>query len=367
MGNIFREFASQGNTGAQSAIFRNEEALTPEFLPESLEHRQAQINEIAYALRGIPAGKKCENLLLVGPSGTGKTSCSRFVLKQLSEYTGRAVPIYVNCWEFSTRFSVLNLVATKLGEIMPRRGIAADEIMDRISQICRNEKKTPVIVLDEADRLFISKYGEEKILYDIARSGEIFGAHFGLVAITNNANLLSMVDQRIKSSVQMHQLNFEKYTPSQLKDIVSVRAKEAFCQGALDEEVIPVCAAIGAKNNGDARVSITTVWKAGLAAERQGAKKVLVSHVKEASKEVIAQIRQKDLEMVSDAEKSIIAAIKSAGGQIESGALYAKLEKSGVQERTARNYIEKLELGGFLEATEVQKQHGRTRLIRLLV
>ncbi|MBM3229725.1 AAA family ATPase [Candidatus Parvarchaeota archaeon] len=364
MQNIFREVAARAD--AQSgAIFKNESALTPEYLPDALVHRQSYITELAYALRNIPVGKKPENLLLVGSSGTGKTSCSRHVLLQLAQYTQKAVPIYVNCWEFSTRFSILNFVATKLGEILPRRGIAADEILDRIGQICRMEKRVPVLVLDEIDRLFVSQKDEWKVLYDFARSGELFGVSFGLIGITNDANLLSGADQRINSSVGFRKLAFEKYTPAQLKDILFSRASEAFFPNALDLEVVPVCAAIGAKNNGDARVSIAALWKAGRLAEKEGVKKVQVSHVKSVSGEVLEEIRNRDIELLSDNEKIIISSVKSNGGRIESGRLYKILSEKKIEERTARNYIEKLVAGGFLNLQHLQLAHGRTREIAL--
>ncbi|HQT45549.1 MAG TPA: AAA family ATPase, partial [Candidatus Micrarchaeota archaeon] len=267
--NIFREVSQSGSDGG---IFRNEDALMPNYLPDSVLHRQREISEIAYALRNIPKGKKPENMLLTGPTGTGKTTCARHVLRELSDYTQRAVPIYVNCWEYSTRFSILNLVVTKLGEILPRRGIAVDEIVDRISQICKLENKVPVLVLDEIDRLLISAHGEEKLLYDIARSSENFGVNFGLIGITNNESFQSLLDPRVKSSLSFVHMKVDRYSPSQLKDILRARADIAFSPSSIDSEVVPVCAAMGAKYGGDARVSITTPWKAGRHAEKSGAR-----------------------------------------------------------------------------------------------
>ncbi len=360
--NIFRQVAVSGSDGG---IFRNEEALMPNYLPDSVLHRQREISEIAYALRNIPRGKKPENMLLTGPTGTGKTTCARHVLRELSDYTQRAVPIYVNCWEYSTRFSILNLVVTKLGEILPRRGIAVDEIVDRISQICKLENKVPVLVLDEIDRLLISAHGEEKLLYDIARSSENFGVNFGLIGITNNESFQSLLDPRVKSSLSFVHMKIDRYSPAQLKDILRARADIAFSPSSIDSEVVPVCAAMGAKHGGDARVSITALWKAGRHAEKRGARKVLVEDARSVASEVLEEIKKQDFALLTDIEKEIVKIVRDNGGKIESGPLYEKLAKKGIEDRNARNYISKLLAGEFLKAEDVQKKLGRTREISI--
>jgi len=86
-------------TSAEKEIFQGERALMPDYLPEVMPHREKQIEEIAYSLRGAAEGKRTENVLIFGTSGTRKTSSVTYVLKQLQEYSQKVVPIYVNCWE----------------------------------------------------------------------------------------------------------------------------------------------------------------------------------------------------------------------------------------------------------------------------
>src|SRR3989338_9451585 len=87
----------------EQRIFKDERALMPEYLPDVLPHREREIREIADALRGAADGRGAENLLLTGPTGTGKTSVSKYVLKELADYSSRVVPLYINCWEVTTR------------------------------------------------------------------------------------------------------------------------------------------------------------------------------------------------------------------------------------------------------------------------
>src|SRR5271157_416568 len=98
--NIFKKMSTENE------VFQDERVLMPDYLPEVMTHRERQIEEVAYGLKGAAGGKKTENMLILGPSGTGKTSTVRYVLKQLQEYSQKVVPIYINCWESSTRHSI---------------------------------------------------------------------------------------------------------------------------------------------------------------------------------------------------------------------------------------------------------------------
>lgn len=354
MENIFRKIS------AEKEIFKDERALMPDYLPEVMPHREEEIKEIAYSLRGAAEGKRMENLLVIGSSGTGKTSSVKYVFKQLQEYSQRVMPIYINCWEFSTRHSILSNIAYTLGEFIPRRGISTDEIIARISEVLRKEKRTPVVALDEVDRLFATQYDEEKVLYDLARAKELFSVDFGVVAITNSNEFLLKLDQRIKSSLVQKQLFFKQYSPVELKDILKSRAKVAFYPESLCEEVIPLCAARAAKNNGDARLAINLLWKAGKIAERENADKVREEHVRRAFDEVGSEEGEK----LVGREREIYEFVKERG-EVTSSELYERFKEES--DRSLRNYITKLCELGFLtaEVRSMAGERGRRRVIKV--
>lgn len=355
--NIFKKIS------VEREIFQDERVLMPDYLPEVMPHREKQIEEIAYGLKGAAGGKKTENMLIIGPSGTGKTSTVRYVLKQLQEYSQRVVPIYINCWESSTRHSILNNIASTLGEFIPRRGISTDEITDKIGEVLKKEKKTPIIALDEVDRLFASPSDEEKVLYDLARAKELFSTDFGVVAITNNNEFLMKLDQRIRSSLVQKQIAFKQYTPIELKDILKSRAKLAFCPESLSEGVLPLCAARAAKNNGDARLAINLLWKAGKMAERENSEKVSEEHVKRAFEEV-GEGEQVE-ERLQGREREIYEFVKEKG-EITSTEVYEKFKDE--TDRSIRNYISILVSLNLITAKETKGgvgKRGKTRVIKI--
>jgi len=357
MANLFASRAGE------NAIFRDEGALLPDYLPEVLPHRERELKELVDALQGFARGRKGENALLVGPTGTGKTSAARFVLKQLQEFTSKVVCVYDNCWQTSTRHGILSSIALALELAVPRRGVSSDEIMSSVVEAVKQGGKNVIVVLDEVDRLFAVKGEEWEVLYDLLRAGEMHGIHFGLIGITNSEELLASIDARIRSSLAQKQIQFKQYSPQQLKDILKERAKIAFVQDALDDEVIPLCAAIGAKRGGDARVAISVLWKAGRQAERENARKVSLEHVKKVKMDEYEVIEAK----LNEIEKKIVAAVRKKG-ELTSGELYKML---GEAERTIGTYVNNLEKLGILETKLLEKKEekggvlGKTKLIWL--
>jgi len=376
MPNIFRK------SGGENRIFRDESVLLPDFLPNELPGREHEIKELVYCVQPSSENRQPEHALIVGPPGTGKTSTARFVLKELSAYSQRPLPIYINCWVHSSRFAIFSVLADALGEIMPRRGIAADEIFGRIVEIAKKEGRLPILVLDEVDRLESGSDGVQ-VLYDLCRAGEMHSLKTGVVAITNDEEFHTRLDNRVRSSFIQHTLKFPAYGVPQLREILKQRAEIAFMPGALDEEVAPLCAAVSFKKGGDymlrhgsppaaaggdARVALALLLSAGKAAERENASKVEVKHVRQIEEQALASSSVKavrKLPEMDEVDARLVALVKAAGkGGMESGILYGKMKRFE-GERAIRNRLESLEKSGILIAETKQLSQGRTRVIRI--
>jgi cell division control protein 6 len=66
--------------GAMSAgrIFKDLEKLSPRYVPSTLPHREKQIGELYNAFREAlttPSKALLKTIQIIGPAGTGKTSC----------------------------------------------------------------------------------------------------------------------------------------------------------------------------------------------------------------------------------------------------------------------------------------------------
>jgi cell division control protein 6 len=326
--------------------------------------RQEQVQAIARCVQGVARGQPPQNVFIHGPTGTGKTTSSRLVLSELSEFTEKAVTAYVNCWENYSRQAVFSTIADQVGEALPKRGIGADEIFSRIVQRLKYDRKTCIIVLDEADR--VATADTSTVLYELSRAAENHGVSFGLILVSNVPDLAAGLDSRIRSSLRLEKVEFKKYLPSQLKEILYARAKDGFLPGAASDDIIGLCAAFGAKAGGDARVALEALWKAGRNAEKRGANKIEESDVRASLSESGEWKKKQRLSGVSEPEGMVLDLL-AKHGEMASGELYEKyIALNGETERQIRNYVNALEKRKLVSVREAFSESGRgkTRLVK---
>ncbi|MCX6801336.1 MAG: AAA family ATPase [Candidatus Diapherotrites archaeon] len=342
----------------EKGILKDERYLYPEFVPERLPFREREISELVFALKPATMGRKPGNIFVSGFPGTGKTVTLKYVLHELEEFSDRAKCVYINCFEKSTRNGILVKTVNSLGYPVPERGLGSEEVYERLVALLKSKKVIPIIVFDEAEQL-LKTDDSKKLLYDFSRLGEEKGLFLGMVFISNDAFFLSAIDERVRSSLQASHLSFEKYSPIELKEILKERAQYAFFGNALENEVIPLCAAHAAKNGGDARIAITVLLKAARLAERENAKQVQLKHVR-ASFMQEKPVKFEIAENLSEQEFLVLNFV--AGGEVDAGAVYKALGRK-FSERTLRKAVSDLEGKGILRARRVQKGRGFTRLI----
>ncbi|MEM0475790.1 MAG: AAA family ATPase [Candidatus Norongarragalinales archaeon] len=355
-------------------IFKNEDALHPEFVPDALPGRESEVKEIASCLEPLAEGGVGESVFLHGPPGTGKTASARFVCRELQNYSQKTTQVFVNCWHESTRQAVLSTVARAFGEPLPRRGLASDEFFSRIIQNARNTRRSPLVVLDEFDRL--AHAGQHAVIYDFARASETHGVAFTLILISNNADALQRLDERALSSLRPRPIEFKRYSPLELKKILSERAAIAFHEGTCPKNVLALCAAFAAKKGGDARIALKALFDAAKHAERRGASEICESDARVAfgEQEPRTASQAKRLIGLSKVEEEILGVLRKAENPLSSGELYRKLasgftgrEGAGVSERSLRDYLNLLVTKRLIVAEEARGESGRgkTRLFRL--
>lgn len=345
-------------------VFQDERYLYPEFIPDNLPHREKELESLAYCLRPILAGKKPLNVFLVGPTGVGKTVCAKYVVRELADAGGRSKSLYLNCFEFNSRVSVLISLANFLGAGIPRRGLATDEIFSNILEYLPKANFTPIVILDEVDQLLVDAEGQ-KLLYDLLRVIEYGKQRIGVIMISNDKALTSGLDSKIRSSLAEQTIVFDPYTPVQLKAILSERADMAFAKGSLDKDVVNVAAAHAAKLGGDARVAFEGLLKAGRIAESKNSEKVTVEHLNGAFAEVDSASLVKGVKHL-DKEGLLLLKIIAQNQPVNSGAvyeLYSKTHKGGLKQRRVREILSMLEKKNFVSAQEKSLgNQGKTRV-----
>ncbi len=364
-------------TGAR--IFKNRDILRPDYVPDTLPHRDDQIRALGSILAQALKGTKPNNVFIYGLTGTGKTAVTKYVLKRLAEKAGElGVPFmyaYVNCRQSDTAYRVLADIAESLGLRIPFTGLSTAEVYRRIVRALNSRRLLFTIVLDEID--FLEKGKGENLLYKLTRiNEELAGTQVSLIGITNDVKFVENLEPRVKSSLGEEELVFPPYNALQLEDILMERAKEAFYPGVLEEGVISYCAALAAKEHGDARRALDLLRVAGEIAEREGAEKVTINHVQRARIEIERDRVEEVVKTLPLHAKMVLAAVyilTAPNRNATTGEIYSTYKTlcraAGLEEVTQRrvsDILNELDMLGIINARVVSRgRYGKTKIVKL--
>ncbi len=325
---------------SESRIFKNEDILSFDYLPEILPHRENQVKLLADLLSLVGEGRKQQNIFIHGAPGIGKTASVKFVFRKFSEEFPNVKTVYLNCWDYNTAVAVLSEITISLGTVAQRRGWAKDEIISKLKEVLDKNKKGLVVCLDEADQL-IRK--DQETLYDLSRINQYVKNPVAIVLISNNQHLLASLEPRTYSSLSAEEIEFKPYTLEEMKDILQERARYALT--SVENGVVVLVANHAIQNSGDVRVGLQCLLKAGRIAEQENANKVKVEHVKKILREVKEVKPEIVKENLNENEKSVME-ILSDGKVWQSDELYRKYSESVSNPVTIRmfeNYLKHLE------------------------
>lgn len=364
-------------------IFKNRKALQATYIPETVLHRDTQINSIAEILAPSIKGDKPSNLFIYGNPGTGKTLCIKYVSNHLhSIIEKRNIPlkiVYLNCKLkriADTEYRLIAQIIKELGHVVPATGLPTDEIYNIFFNLLNKEEyKNMIIILDEIDQL-INKAGDE-VIYNLTRyNSEFSSTLLSLVGISNNVAFTETMDPRVKSSLCEEDVLFSPYNATQIKDILKKRAELAFNDDVLDNGLIEKCAAIAAREHGDARRALDLLRVAGEIAERKGLNKVRIDHLDEAEerieKEKFLDIVKTQPTQTKVALFSVITLLEKEQNPIYTGQIYElyrkiclKLGLRPLTQRRVSDIIGELDILGIISTSIVSNgRYGRTREIR---
>jgi cell division control protein 6 len=345
---------------SESKIFKNEEALSSEYLPEMLPHRENQIKELANNLLPASKGRKPQNTFLFGSPGIGKTAVTKYVFRQFEEYSGIKT-FYINCWDYKTAHAVLAKIAVDLEMLALRKGMSKDEVLEKIIEACRKTRKSLIICLDEVDQLVFS---EEEALYDLLRINQYIENPVGLIFVSNNPYVFTNVDPRIRSSLDIENIEFKPYSLEEMKDILQERMKLAFA--LVEEGVLLLAANAAVSKGGDVRVGLECLLKAGRLAEQEHANKLKVEHIKK----ILPSVKPAKPEILKERateDEKIILKIVNEKREIFSGELYEEYCRRieiPVTERRFRDFVNHLAEVGLVAIRERKRGiKGKTRVI----
>jgi len=276
---------------SEDPIFARKELLDIDHIPEEdrIIGRDDEIEDVASSIHPAVQGKPPRNTLIYGKTGTGKSLVAKHVTRSAQNYAQRNDTkmgrVYIDCTQSTTETRVVINIARALNnpdqtEIsIPVTGLSTDVYYHRLWNILDELFDVVIIILDEIDKL-----QDSEILMQLSRAGEagkVDSCKVGIIAISNKISFKDTLDERVLSSLQEREFIFPPYDASQLQSIMRNRA-DAFHDGVLTDDAIPLSAAFAAQEHGDARKALDILRNAGELAKDEGAEQVREDHVRDA-------------------------------------------------------------------------------------
>ena len=294
-------------------LIKNKKVLQTTYLPEQLPHRKEQIDRIVSIISIALNGEKPSNIIVYGKTGTGKTAVLNYIGKELRKAdpaTEKCFYLYVNCEVVDTAYGILYNIASQFIKDfkIPFTGWSFEKLYEELYMAIEDQNRVFVIVLDEVDHM-ITKKGDA-ILYYLAKINEhLSKSKVSLIGISNNMKFLELLEPKARSRLGGESMIFPPYSRDQLQDILDKRAAEAFDDGILEDNVIPLCAITAAKNEGDARMAIDLLRTAADIAERNGDSTITEAHVKSAKNNMDMNVVEEAIKTLTVQSKCVLLSI----------------------------------------------------------
>jgi len=287
-------------------MIRDARVLRAGFIPQEVEHRDAEVNHLSSVLKPITSGEPADTAVVTGPSGAGKTCVSKFVTERLREEALDVEATYVNCWRNHTRFRTLYQILDDIGRTIDihRQSTPHDEFhrpppaVQRVTNGGHPRRGRPL--------------EDPSVIYDLHSLPQ-----FAVICIANKEEeLFSQVDDRLVSRLRSSEhVRMDKYHDEQLYDILRARVRWGLEQDAVTDDQL-YCIADAAA--GDARLAIGILRTAAGKADRENNEQITDEMLQEAA-DARAQIRQKSLDSLTPHQRIVYEIIREQGSLGASG------------------------------------------------
>ena len=285
------------------SVFKDESKLDINFVPSRLPHREKEhrlLMEFFDFLLRYP-DRMAQRVIITGDVGTGKTALAqRFGADMTLEANKRGIRlryVHINCREYrGSLLLILQHAVSVFRPNFPKRGFSAEEILSTLAQCLDEENAYVILALDEFDSL-IEREGSEAI-YKLTRLQEMRPGkpqRISLIGIVRDLALLERLDASARSTLQRNVVSLEKYSETQLTDILNDRVSMSFEPSAVPEDTVSLIAELARSESGNARFAIEVLWRAGKYTDAEDASMVLPEFVRKAVSSIFPTMRKVEL------------------------------------------------------------------------
>ncbi|SDX90526.1 orc1/cdc6 family replication initiation protein [Halopenitus persicus] len=364
---------------SEDPIFANKELLDIEHIPneDRIIGREDEISSLANSIHPAIRGGKPRNTLIYGKTGTGKSLVAKHVTQSAEEFARdrdtKLDRAYIDCTQATTETQVVITLARSFNQpettdiTVPLSGLSTNAYYDRLWNILDSLHDVVIIILDEVDKL-----QGNNVLMQLSRAGEagkLETCKVGILAISNKISFKDSLDERVLSSLQEREFIFPPYDANQLREIMRHR-EDAFREGVLSDDVIPLAAAFAAQEHGDARKALDILRNAGELAKEDDSDAVREDHVRNARQKADIDRFSKLLQDQPTQSKAAVYALSlladaSDEEEFPTRRIYEQYERItdslDIDSLSQRRMVDRLNELAFLDILGVTDRVGRGR------
>lgn len=294
----------------------------------------------------------------------GKTAATKFLLDRLEEagqeYGVNVISRMINCDGLDTSYRIVVELVNSFregDEKISQTGHPRPKVYDLMWQTFDDLGGTIILVLDEIDHL-----QDDSLLYQLSRAREndlLEQARISIVGISNDLFYCERLSPKVRSSLCERSINFPAYDANELREVLKQRQSIAFQEDVLEPDVIPLYAAYGAQESGDAQKALGLLLKAGDIAQKEAEGKVTADHVRSGRQKLKQEAVSNGIVGLNEHERILLYAVScfEAGDQIpvRSRDLYRQYEqfcdqtgKDALTSRWMHDHVDELEMLGLV-------------------
>jgi cell division control protein 6 len=319
-------------------------ALDDDHVPE-LVHRDSEVDHLVSLLKPVSAGGIPHDVLITGPSGTGKSSTTRYVLDELDREALDVQVAYADAISHSAPTQILDALLRDMnrGYDLSGSNAAKSDYLQRIRSI----DDSLVLTIDEIDVL------DDKSV--LAALYEIPDVHLVGICVSED-HLFCDLDIRVEDRLRnFKHVSFDYYSFHEIQDIVESRSKVAFA--GRDAVTRDSLASIARTASGNARLAIGTLREAASEAQLHSTWPITDDLVCEVAAEAEREVATRYVEKLGTHQRVLFEIIREHGS-IAAGELHAVYEErvTEVKSRSSRrNYL------AALQREELVEKSGSTK------
>ncbi|MHA1136381.1 MAG: ORC1-type DNA replication protein [Candidatus Thorarchaeota archaeon] len=301
---------------SRRSVFKSEQFLSIDYVPENLPHRQAELRTLAQNFKTLISspGRTSQRFIIEGPVGSGKTAATKRFAEQIVQAAVRRNirlhNVHINCRVNKTTYLVFLRALREFKPEFPRRGHSPEELLQMLVEVLDEEDRYLLLILDELD-YFIKQRGSD-ILYNLTRLTDDRLNAKQRVSIVGIGRKIPLdgesLDSSTLSTLQRNVLRFSKYDRAALYDILKHRVEMAFEKNVVMDETVQVISDI-ASERGDARYAIELLWRSGKQADSDQAENVVPDYARQAKADTHPELRKEVFTTLSQMHRLLLLAV----------------------------------------------------------